>query len=454
MPEKTYKRPWVTLKHRLDKNDLAAVEQFLATLPASVKARAIAGLGSDTIQRLLRSLSPRQSAELFKVLPQEQASGLLELLEAEEAAAIMDQLPKNLRADILNDVNISDSQAILETMSPEKAQQTRQILAYPENTAGGIMSGEYLAFGEAMTIAEVLSDLETNSIKYADFNVQYAYIVNGSKKLVGVLQMRDLLLKPRDIKISSIMKPEPLKVPVRASLENLIDLFDSCNFVGVPVVDDDDHLLGVARRLDVLEAAGEREKDTYLKASGIVGGEELRSMPVLRRSKRRLSWLTVNILLNIMAASVIAFYQETLSAVIALAVFLPIISDMSGCSGSQAVAVSIRELTLGVTRPGDIFRVLWKESAVGMLNGIVLGLILGLLAFAWKGNIYLGIVIASALGINTVIGVAAGGVIPLILKSFDKDPALASGPILTTITDICGFFLTLSFATMMLAHLR
>jgi len=454
MPEKTYKRPWVALKHRLNKNDLQTVGQFLASLPASAKARAISGLDGETTQKLLKSLSPKQAAELFKVLPQEQASGLLEHLEAPEAAAIMDQLPKNLRADILNDVSLSDSKAILDTMSPEKAQQTRQILAFPENTAGGIMSGEYLAFTETMTIAEVLHDLEQNSVKYADYNVQYAYIVNDQKKIVGVLQMRDLLLKPRDTKISTIMKPEPLKVPVRSSLESLIDTFDGCSYVGVPVVDEYDRLLGVARRLDVLEAAGERDKDTYLKASGIVGGDELRSMPTIKRSKRRLSWLGVNIVLNIMAASVITFYQETLSAVIVLAAVLPIISDMSGCAGNQAVAVSIRELTLGLTKPNDILRVFWKEFSVGMINSVVLGVVLGTLAFLWKGNIYLGLVVGFALAINTLVGVVFGGLLPLVLKKMDKDPALASGLILTTVTDMFGFFLTLSFATMMLPHLN
>jgi magnesium transporter len=154
-----------------------------------------------------------------------------------------------------------------------------------------------------------------------------------------------------------------------------------------------------------------RTGSDYLKSQGIIGGEELRSMPLLLRSRRRLSWLSINIVLNVIAASVIAAYESTLSSVIALAIFLPIISDMSGCSGTQAVAVSMRELTMGLVRP------------------------------------------TIALAVNTVVAVSIGGIVPLLLRRARLDPALASGPILTTITDMCGFFLLLSIAGLLLSRL-
>jgi magnesium transporter len=161
----------------------------------------------------------------------------------------------------------------------------------------------------------------------------------------------------------------------------------------------------------------------------------------------------VNILLNLLAASVIAFYQDTLSSVIALAVFLPIISDMSGCTGNQAVAVSMRELSLGIIKPGEAFYVWFQEIKVGLINGLVLGILLGLAAFLWKKNIYLGLVVGGALAINTLVAVSIGGTVPLVLKRMKIDPALASGPILTTITDMIGFFLALAFATIALNRL-
>lgn len=176
-------------------------------------------------------------------------------------------------------------------------------------------------------------------------------------------------------------------------------------------------------------------------------------MPLLGRSRRRLSWLSLNVVLNVVAASVIAAFEETLSQVIALAVFLPIISDMSGCSGNQAVAVSMRELSLGLVRPTEALRVWRQEIGVGLANGLALGSLVALGGWLWQGNPWFGLVVGGALAINTVLAVSMGGCVPLVLKRFEVDPAIASGPILTTATDMCGFLLVLGLATLALPYL-
>ena len=265
--------------------------------------------------------------------------------------------------------------------------------------------------------------------------------------------MQDLLLGQMDAPLSQIKIKEVLSVNHLASLDELIEFFHKHELFGVPVVDDKKKLVGVILRKDILEAQTDRVTQEHLESQGIVGGDELRTMPVFLRAKRRLSWLSVNILLNIVAASVIAIHQDVLTSVIALAVFLPIISDMSGCSGNQAVAVSMRELSIGVITPGEVLRVWWQEISVGFINGTVLGVLIGMAAFIWKGNVFLGLVVGSALTLNTLLAVSLGGTVPLILKGFDVDPALASGPILTTITDMVGFFLTLTFAALALSQL-
>jgi magnesium transporter len=260
-------------------------------------------------------------------------------------------------------------------------------------------------------------------------------------------------MTPKNRPIGEVMVKEPLSVNVNTPLRDLRDFFMQYNFLGIPVVADDGHLVGIVRSSTVREETNRRTNQLFLKFAGIVGGEEFRSMSLFKRSSRRLSWLSINIILNIIAASVIALYQDTLEKAIVLAVFLPIISDMSGCSGNQAVAVSIRELTLGLVRPRELIRVLSKESAIGMINGIVLGLLLGGAALLWKGNPYLGLVVGVSLAANTLVAVSFGGLVPLILRGMRTDPALASGPLLTTITDMCGFFFVLSFASLMLPRL-
>jgi magnesium transporter len=236
-------------------------------------------------------------------------------------------------------------------------------------------------------------------------------------------------------------------------LDELREFFEAHPIAAVPVVDQRGRLLGVTRRTAVLDAIAKRSEREMLRMRGIVGGDEVRTLPTVTRSRRRLSWLSINIVLNIIAASVIAFFIETLDEVIALAVFLPIISDMSGASGNQAVAVSMRELSIGLVKPYEVARVWLKEISVGLINGLALGVLIGLVATIWDGNTWLGLVVGVTLALNTLIAVSVGGTVPLMLKRFGVDPAVASGPILTTVTDICGFFLALSFASLLLAQL-
>lgn len=455
MKHKIYIHPWKVLEKRLESGDVVRVSEFLESISSTEKARTLSRIDKQSRQKLFSMITFKQVADILDDLPDEQAAEFIGDIEPQKAAEIIEFLPKHKRVDILGDLANSGTTAedILDTMPLDEKEETQKLLDYPEDTAGGLMDLEYLVYQDNMTAAEVIENLQKYSERYSDYNVQYAYIVSNDQKLVGVLQLRDLLLSKGNRVVKDIMHKDPLSIKVNASLNEIVRVFEDCNYLGIPVVDATGRLEGIVRRYEAMEAVGERETDTYLKASGIVGGEEFRSMPLFERSKRRLSWLSINIVLNILAASVIAFYQDTLSAVIALAVFLPIISDMSGCSGNQAVAVSIRELTMGITKPTDLMNTLWKECSVGLINGLVLGILLGLVAFLWKGNAYLGIVAGGALAINTVVAVCLGGIIPLVLHKFKKDPALASGPILTTVTDMCGFFFALGFATMMLPYL-
>lgn len=402
-------------------------------------------LSKDDQVALIGLLSPEDGAMLLERIPQNQAIEAIENAEIGTAASILNELYSDDQVDILAELEASDAEAILDEMNPEEAENVRRLIHYDPESAGGLMVTEYLAFDADMTVAQTVRELQEKAEEYEDYNVQYIYVI-CDEKFVGVLQMRSLLLSKPNTKLNSIVIKNAFTMPPDAALEELISFFDKYDFYGVPIVDGEEHLLGIVLRKDLREAENEKSNFELLETQGIVGGEELRSMPVMLRSKRRLSWLSVNILLNIIAASVIAFYQDTLEEVIALAVFLPVISDMSGCSGNQAVAVSLRELSLGVVKPYELARVLWQEVKVGLINGVVLGILIGLAAFVYKGNAYLGLVVGGALAINTVVAVSIGGTIPLFLKKMNTDPALASGPILTTVTDMLGFFLALTFA--------
>ncbi len=453
MTPATPREPWERLEALLAAGDAHALQSFLDTLPPAEAGRALSRLDDEVQGRLLALLDPEAAAHLLEPMSDTQAADLIEELPPAQAAGIVEELPSADQADVLGELDHADAEAILARMEPEDAAGARRLMQYAADTAGGIMITEYLAFPEHWTVADVTGDLRTHGAQYSDFDVQYTYVTSADGALVGVLRVRDLLLARGDEPVNRIMIPSPLSVDVRTSLQPLEQLFDEHAFLGMPVVDAQRRLVGVVRRAAVEEALRDQATATFLKFSGLIGEDELRTMPLGRRASRRLSWLSINIVLNILAASVIALYQDTLAAVIALAVFLPIISDMSGCSGNQAVAVSIRELSLGLVKPYEFLRVALKEGGIGLINGLALGVLLGGVAFAWKGNTMLGLVVGGALMLNTCVAVLLGGLIPLGLKRLRLDPALASGPILTTVTDMCGFFLVLSFATAVLPRL-
>ena len=426
-----------------------AIGAALDGLDHSELLHAVLTLKDENQRELLAALTPHRAAELIEEFPDTHTAELIEEMPAGDVAPIVEELSSDHRADVLSELDKDDADAIIAELDEEDANEVRELISYPPDQAGGLMMTEFASYPMTQTVREVVEDLTGDAVDYQLLTVHYVYVVVKAKKLKGVIRLRDLVFADPDKKIGDIVT-QALTVSPETDLEKLEEFFDAHDIAAVPVVDSRHFLLGIVRRRSVLEALAEKSEADHLKAAGIIGGDELRSMPVLLRSRRRLAWLSINIGLNIMAASVIAFYEDTLTAVIALAVFLPIVSDMSGCSGNQAVAVSMRELTLGAALPRDVFRVWRKEAIVGLINGTALGILLGAAAWAWKGNAVLGLVVGAALAINTVIAVSIGGTVPLILKRLKLDPAVASGPLLTTVTDMCGFMLLLGLASYVL----
>ncbi len=433
------------LREFLAAGDAGGLAAALEPLALSEALREVLHLSPEDRDRVLSLIPAELAAELVEEAPNELAVELVERLEVEKAAEIIDELDSDIQADVIGELDTEDAEAILAEMDADDAADVRRLVEYDDDTAGGLMVAEAFTFRETETVGAVLRRLASEEEDFERYRGQHPYIVDEDFRPIGVVSLRNLLTAKRGSKLTDIMAP-PIVVPAATHLDELRDLFDEHPFLGMPIVEADGRLVGVLSRSAVDTAALERAESESMKRQGVVG-DELRSMPLAIRSRRRLAWLSANIVLNIIAASVISAYEATLAAVIAIAVFLPMVSDMSGCSGNQAVAVTMRELSLGLVRPIDALRVWYKEVSIGLINGAVLGLLIGLVAWFWKGNPYLGLVIGLALALNTVLAVSIGGVVPLLLKRFGQDPAAASGPLLTTVTDMAGFFLVLSLAT-------
>ncbi len=439
----------IDLIKAIDSKDVSAATALMREISAGDLPFIVAHLSETQRCSLIESLSATDAADVFEHLPLVQAVQLMEEMQPDAAASVVNELPSDHQADLLCGMDSADAEQILSRMLPVDAAAARKLVQYDEESAGGLMVTELLRFPELWTVQQVIEDLTINAEKYRDFEVQYAYVSDAFGKLTGVLPMRSLLLAARTQQLIELMIADPLCFKEDTPLDRMHDIFESYSFLGIPVIDQKDHLVGVVQRRDFDEAWLDKSQTQFLATQGIIS-EEIRSLPLRQRSGKRLSWLSINIVLNLIAASIISVYEPTLEKVIALAIFLPIISDMSGCSGNQSVAVSIRELMLGLAKPGDVWRVLIKEVQVGVINGCALGVMLGSIAWFWKGSAMLGFVVGFSLLINTIVAVCIGGVVPLILKATNRDPAVASGPLLTTITDMCGFFLVLSLATWLL----
>jgi magnesium transporter len=438
-----------SLCDQLAAGELDQLNQSLRALPIDDAARWIDRLDDAQQGEVLNRLQPELVAALITQLPPGRGASLLETMEPAAVAGALRHLPSNDQVDLLAELPEKKGD-ILAAMPVEAAQRLVRLLTYPEGTAGGLMVNEYLTYHAGLSVAEVIDDLRANAERYARFDVQYAYVLDEQARLIGTLRLRDLLLMSLEQPIQQAMIQNPQTITAETTLDQLQRKFDRLGYLGLPVVDEERRVLGVVLRNDVEEALADRSERTYLLMSGLLGGEELRSMRWTHRIARRAPWLAVSLLLSTLAASVIGWYEETLAAVIALAACLPVISGVGGNAGNQSMALSIRELSLGLIEPDEFAWVIGKEALVALMNGLLMAILLGTIVVVWQRNLTLGFVVGLAILASTVLAAVLGGVVPLALRRLGWDPALASGPILFTTVDLCGFLFTLTLADLIL----
>ena len=446
---------WEHIEQMLDASEIAQLETFLNLLPPSDTAYTINRIAPEHRKRLLTVIRPELAAQLIEHLADTQAADLIDELTPQGAAAIVDKMDSDDQADILVELPDADAEAILEHMDPVEARDARRLARYEPNTAGGVMISEYLSYQNNRQIADVLQDLCDNAKAYGDYDVQYVYVTDEGGTLLGLIQIRDIVLSRGDARLDSIMVPDMVRVSAHDSTKQLEDVFDRYSFNALPVVDNTERLVGVVRRDAVQEAHSEQSDRDLLRISGLIAGEELRTMPLGPRAVRRLAYLLPNILLMVVSISVIAAFERTvLKEVIALAIFLPLVAGVAGGAANQALAVSIREMSLGLTKPADLGRVFAQELKVGLINGVVLGVAVFLVALAMRGNVNIALVVGGAIPLTIVVSVVLGGTGPLILRRINVDPAMACAPIVSTLIDFVGFFLVLGLAWLALDALK
>lgn len=340
--------PWELLREIIGSGHAEHLAMFVQLLPPEDTAYTINQLTESeqtALWSMLSQVRPEFAADLMEHFADEHAADMLEELPPERAAAIVDEMDSDEQTDLLGELDAADQQAILTRMDPEEARDVRERLDYPEDSAGGLMITEYLHFRAEASIDSVIAHLRGHTQDYQEYELRYVYIVDQAEKLVGVVPLRALLVASGQ-KLGDLKMADAVIVRDTARLDELEDIFDRVDFPAIPVIDDQNVMCGVVRRSAVQEALRERGSEEFLKFFGIIGGEELRSMPLHSRWGRRLVFLVPNLVLSSLAVGIIALFEPIIERLTVLAIFLPLVANLSGAAGNQAVAVSIRELAL------------------------------------------------------------------------------------------------------------
>jgi len=427
-----------------------AFREILAKDPADV-AEVLSELSDEQATRLIHRLFLRHAAAepLGEMEPDESAE-LVAKLDPAEASEILSRMDPDDAADLLLELPEEAQQELLSRLSKRDAEVLTDLLSYPPDTAGGLMSPEVVPLSLSMTVQEAI-DLLRRRQEEAE-TVYYAYAVDDRGRLQGVLSLRDMALAPPGKELRDLVIRDAVTVPVDADVEEVARLFDKYDYFALPVVDSEGRLLGVITVDDVIDVMREEATEDIYRAQS-VPLEDRVDKPWYESLRLRLPWLSFNLLTAFLAAAVVGAFESTIARVAALAIFMPIIAGQGGNAGMQTVTIVTRGIALGEVPKGEGWGLLFKEGILGLLNGIVIGAVVGLVAFLWKGEPLLGLVAFLAMLLNMLAAGIAGTVIPLTLRALRLDPALASSIFLTTVTDVLGFAFLFLLARLILPEL-
>jgi len=428
----------VNLLHKQHPADLAQVFTELSEKDRHASFSLLVERNSKLAMEALSELGPEGGAALLADRSPEEIAGLLHDLPSDDVAAIIDNLPEPL------------SGAVLELIEKRPGDEVGDLLEYDEQTAGRIMNPKVFALSEDVTAAEAITTLQGSRDVEMVF---YLYVVDARRHLVGVVSLRRLLLVPTPTPLKRIMTTDLISVRTDTDQEEVARLVASYNLLAIPVVDEENKLVGVITVDDVIDVIKDEATEDVYRLAGVAGDDRVFST-ALESLRKRVPWLEVNLVTAFLAASVVAMFEGRIKDLPVLAVFMPVVAGMGGNAATQTLTVIVRGIALGELTWANSRKALLKEAAVGLGNGFACGIIGALVVWAWKGDLILGLILCAAMVINMFVAATAGTVIPLALRAMKVDPALASSVFITTLTDVCGFASWLGLGTLFIRFLK
>ncbi len=432
--------------------DGASALAYARALHPAELAVALAGLDTGLRDELLRRLDPAEIAGALSSLESHFRSGLLTPLDPPTIARVIDDVPDDVATDLVQSLPAEISADVMRLCSPRVRRAIGDLASYPAKSAGGRMTGQRVAVRPERTATEVIAFL--HSLRLDARHPFYLYVTDEGERLLGVLNLRDLLTAAPETPVSRLSGTEATVASVlpEADQEEAARLLKQYNLLALPVVDAESRLLGTVTHDDLLDVLEDEATEDMFRIVGVDEEEDLRSVP--RSIRYRLPWLTVNMLTVLAAGFVVSLYEDTLTRVAVLAAFLPVVAGQGGNAGIQTLTVVVRSLALGRLTVSSTLRVVAHELLTGLAMGLAIGVAVAVLAALWQGSPALGVVVGVALAANMLVGVLAGVLIPMGLSRLQQDPALSAGIWLTTATDLLGFVVYLSLATLLISQLE
>ncbi|MEM7508083.1 MAG: magnesium transporter [Pseudomonadota bacterium] len=371
---------------------------------------------------------------------------VLEILQPSDLAEAAKELDTDDVVYLLEDMEEDQQKAVLEALEPADRAAVVKSLEYPEDSAGRLMQSEFVKAPPFWTVGQMIDALRADD----DLPEQFydIVIVDPAARPVGKISLAAILGNRRPVTLESLMEQDFRTLRCDDDEEDVAYAFNQYHIVSAPVVDEDGRVVGVITIDDAMEVLEDEAEEDIKRLAG-VGDEEI-SDDILEITKRRFPWLAVNLLTSIFASLVIAQFDATIEQIVALAVLMPIVASMGGNAGTQTLTVAVRALATRDLTPTNAMRIVWREGMVGLINGVVFALLIGVIAWIWFGSVALGVVIAIAMVVNMIVAGLAGILIPIALDKLGADPALASGAFVTTVTDVVGFFAFLGLAAAVL----
>lgn len=435
--------------YAVDTEDRPNLIELMEPLHAADIADLIEQITAFDRSRLIRLYDQQFDGEILSELEDSVREEVIGVLKPHVLAEAVRDLDSDDVVDLVEDLGEDQQEAILDVLEDADRAVVEQSLTFPEFSAGRLMQRELVMAPEHWTVGDAIDHLR--SMPEANLPEQFYHITLVDPRLhpVGNVTLGKLMRSRRDIDLSDITEETFQIIPANQDESEVAYAFNQYHLISSPVVDEEGRLIGVITIDDAMVVLDEEHEEDILRLAG-VGEDSSLSDNIVDTTKQRIPWLAVNLLTSILASFVIAQFEAAIAQIVALAVLMPIVASMGGNAGTQSLTVAVRAIATKDLTGANVMRVIRREAIVGLINGLVFAVVMGIVGLIWFGSSTLGYVIAAAMVINMIVAGFAGTVIPVLLDRFNIDPALASGAFVTTVTDVVGFFAFLGLAAMVL----